>query len=316
MAKLAIVSMMRNPGELLRDFVHYHRNIGFSRFYILFDDPRDPDIEIARSLDDVVAIGVDERVREQWKDLYHYADSAPYVDNTVGARQMLNIEYGTRQAIRDGMEWLLHIDIDELIRVKGNDMQSHVGELVRNGYERANYLNYEGIPVRRDTENYYREVKVFKKPVKLLARQGITRKGTWPGHRRYFNFYVNGKSMTRLDHDTVPLGAHRWKNLSRKTRSVTLFNPCILHYAVCGYSHFRLKYAHRGNFSDRRMHQDLRAGGALLDLDARDAYMAGDEALAERIYRERVMMDHQSIVRLLEAGILKVFDPAQLPLDS
>src|SRR5881394_2576150 len=44
--RAAIVSTMRAPGrELLADWLAYHRAIGFSQFYIYFDDPGDRDAD-------------------------------------------------------------------------------------------------------------------------------------------------------------------------------------------------------------------------------------------------------------------------------
>ena len=71
--RIGIVSMMRNPGEVLRTFVRYHRNVGFTDFIILFDDPDDPDIALAKQLEGVTAIPVDETVRKTWQS-QHYFD--------------------------------------------------------------------------------------------------------------------------------------------------------------------------------------------------------------------------------------------------
>ena len=306
--RAGIVSMMRNPGPVLNTFVRYHRNLGFSDFIILFDDPHDPDIARARQLPGVIAIPVDGSVKRAWTKLRHYEQCKDHTESTVGARQLLNIEYGFNVALKEGIEWLLHIDIDELLYIKNHDLGAHLKMLSDAGKDAAIYYNYEAVPFEFEIHDYFQQVHDFKKPIKLLQHQKISRKGIWPAGRRYFNFYVNGKSMARVSPGVYPLGAHRWAHTERTLEKVIFFNPCILHYAVCGYGRFEQKYQHRGNFSNIRIDKDLRKSGAELDLDARDAFVSGDLQGARKIYRDRVMMDAGTRERLYEAGILKRFE--------
>ena len=310
--RAGIVSMMRNPGSALATFVTYHRKIGFTDFIILFDDPDDPDIAFARTLPGVLPIPVDAQVRAEWKSLRNFDECKDHVENTVGARQLLNIEYGFNVALELGIDWLLHIDIDELFYIRKNTLEQHIAQLVEAGRESAAYYNYEGVPERLEIEDYFRDVTVFKKPPKLLQHQQISRQGVWPENRRYFNFYNNGKSITRVLPGVFPLGAHRWHREPEGLNKIVFFNPCILHYSVCGYRYFEQKYRHRGNFSDVRINKDMRKNGALLDLDARDAFAAGDTQTAKELYEQRVMMDPETRDRLLDAGILQRFDLQQL----
>jgi hypothetical protein len=306
--RVGIVSMMREPGAVLTTFVNYHRNIGFTDFIILFDDPEDPDLALARTLDGVIPIPVDHTVRQAWQSLKNYEHCKDHVDQTVGARQLLNIEYGFNVALEAGIDWLLHIDIDELFYINKNDLAGHLQMLESTGKEAAAYYNYEAVPESLDIDNYFQQVSIFKKPIKLLQKQNIRRRGIWPPSRRYFNFYNNGKSIVRVMPGVCPLGAHRWTHAERELERVVFFNPCILHYSVCGYKYFEQKYRHRGNFSDIRIDKDLRQSGAELDLDARDAFMTGNEEAAKKLYEQRVMMDPSTRDRMLEAGILRRID--------
>ena len=310
--RLGIVSMMRDPGEVLKTFVRYHRNIGFTDFIILFDNPEDPDLEMAASLEGVTAVPVDQKVRDEWRQLRHFDQCKEFVDNTVGARQLLNIEYGFNLALKMGIDWLLHIDIDELFYIKNGDGQSHVASLEETGKQSGVYYNYEAVPQSFDIENYFHSVDTFKKPASLLKYQKIECHRIWPAGRRYFNFYINGKAMTKVLPGVFPLGAHRWIHEQGPLDKIVFYNPSILHFSVCGYQYFEQKYRHRGNFSDMRMQIDMRKAGAILDLDARDAYASGDEALAREIYRQRVMLQSSEVERLLEAELLKRFNLAQL----
>ena len=300
--------MMRNPGPALDTFVRYHRNLGFTDFIILFDDPDDPDIARARRLPGVMAIPVDHLVKRAWIKQRYYEQCKDHIENTVGARQLLNIEFGVNVAMKEGIDWLLHIDIDELFYIKNRNLKGHLELLTESGKDAAIYYNYEAVPSGFDIDDYFEQVHDFKKPIKLLKHQNISRKGVWPEGRRYFNFYVNGKSMARVSPGIYPLGAHRWANEKGPLNKALFFNPCILHFAVCGYNIFEQKYRHRGNFSDFRIDKDLRKSGADLDLDARDAFVSGDLEEARKIYRDRVMMDAGTRQKLYQAGVLKRFD--------
>lgn len=303
--------MMREPGDMLPWWLDYHRRLGFSDFIILFDDPDDPSIGMVQGMQGVMAVPVDDRVRGRWRSLRHWPECGGHVDDTVGARQMLNIEHGFNLALEAGLDWLLHIDIDELFFPRSTDLSGHVSLLADTGKDAAAYYNYEAIPETFQVENCFREVTLFKKPAKMLQHQGIPRAGLWPRERRYFNFYNNGKSMVRVSAGAYPLGAHRWAHARRELNWVTFFNPAILHFSVCGFTAFEQKYRHRGNFGDMRMNKDLRRSGALLDLDARDAFARGDRDAAERIYRDRVMMEPATATRLLETGVLRRLSPAR-----
>ena len=50
--------MMRNLVPALDTFVRYHRNLGYSDFVILIDDPNDPDVARAEQLTGVIPIPV------------------------------------------------------------------------------------------------------------------------------------------------------------------------------------------------------------------------------------------------------------------
>ncbi len=300
--------MMRNPGMVLETFVRYHQAIGFSDFVILFDDPADPDIERAKTLPGVIPVPVDHAVRKAWQRQRHYDQCKDHVDQTVGARQLLNIEYGFNVALQAGIDWLLHIDIDELLYIKSGDILGHAEALENSDKDIAVYHNFEAVPDGFDVDNYFTEVNLFKKPVAMLRAQKIDRSESWPAGRRYFNFYNNGKSLTRVSPGIYPLGAHRWAHENRELNKVIFFNPCVLHFSVCGYRYFEQKYRHRGNFSDVRINKDMRKNGAHLDLDARDAFIQDDFDGARQIYQDRVMMDKATQDKLIAAGVLKRFN--------
>jgi len=62
----------------------------------------------------------------------------------VQARQQLNVCIALQLALKDGLQWILHIDIDELFYVTPpTTLKDHFAWLMANGIGQITYLNYE-----------------------------------------------------------------------------------------------------------------------------------------------------------------------------
>src|SRR5215475_10565766 len=114
---VAIVTTLKSPGPSLASFLEYHEAIGFSRFFLFFDDPGDPGIKLARKCALTRIIRSDARLRRAWQRT-KTARTNPwffqYVDAELKVRQTLNVELAINLAEKEDIEWLLHIDADEL----------------------------------------------------------------------------------------------------------------------------------------------------------------------------------------------------------
>jgi hypothetical protein len=140
-SRVCIVTTVREPEVLLKPFVSYHREIGFGRFYLFFDDPNDMAIEEVGGDSDVTVVRCDESLRRgQLREALAAAAAgyrAPYgiYPNVFGEgvrgqarvmmRQQMNVVTAQRLAVRDGQDWLLSIDIDELFHCAGTSVPAH-----------------------------------------------------------------------------------------------------------------------------------------------------------------------------------------------
>eukprot|EP00976_Prorocentrum_cordatum_P007021 140117-Prorocentrum_minimum.AAC.1 len=62
----------------------------------------------------VATIPCDARHRDRWRALALWPKLGPHVANEVQARQELNAEHAADRAAQDNVDWLLHMDADEL----------------------------------------------------------------------------------------------------------------------------------------------------------------------------------------------------------
>ena len=316
----AIVTTLRNASAVLDSFVAYHRAIGFAHLFLFFDDPDDPDLPRARDMKDVTAIPHDASLREVWRSSSAYRQYGAFVESEVMARQVLNVECAMRLARERGYKWLLSIDADELFFSPTERVSSHFESLTASTFDTINYLNYEAVPVREDIRDFFREVDLFKPPVRLLrVALGPALRQTErsvPQLRPYFHFYANGKSAVRLsDADLEPFGVHQFRRPTGPTLATSSAEQFVLHYACCGFETFWRKYTTLGRFPDKWFGQyDIAPAIGTFHLEARDVVCGGDRATALAFYRERVALADEGVVeQLTNLGLLaRLTQPKQI----
>jgi hypothetical protein len=319
--RAAIVTTLRNAGEVLDSFIAWHLSIGFGRIYLFFDDPADPDLPRAAAHPSVTAIPHDSRLRERWFALPQYAEQSAFVDREVMARQVLNTELAMALAREDGFEWLLHIDSDELFYSPSQSAAAHFASLEDQRLETIVYMNYEAVPERDEISDFFREVDLFKVPPHLNAKPvtpALVRavQSTPQLHPHFFNFYASGKSAVRLSAAGMrPSGVHHFVRPDTRWEAGQSRHHFILHFACCGFENFWAKYVTLGGFGDQWWNKyDIAHLVGRFHLDARDVVATGDREKARAFYRKRLMIqDRQRIDELLQLGALARFpQPRQI----
>ena len=310
MSSAAIVTTLKYQGPSLITFVEYHLAIGFERIYLMFDDPMDPDQDLVAAIPGVKVLPVDEGIKAQWQSLYKYKQYGPHINTEVRARQTLNAELALNMALQEGIEWILHIDSDELLWLSQSTIHTHLERLAEQEIICASYMNYEAVPDKEEVSNYFLEVTAFKKPRRLLEKQGVDVNALWQLPRKYFNFYNNGKSMCRVRQDMVPHDVHKWRSRSEHISTARYFHPAILHYACCGYDSFKSKFEKLINTGNKaeEFGVSMKDKGFTVDYDATMAYLQHDESRAREIYRNQVMLDTESIESYITAGVMERID--------
>jgi len=287
--KVAIVSMIKNPGPLLRSYIEYHLAIGFDQLFLFFDDPNDSSIAEAQKYRNVMVIKNDADLQRKWGEKEIYTQIGQFTEMEMMARQILNVEVALDLARQEGFDWLLHIDVDELFYSPTYSIKEHFQTLTNKGIYQCLYPNFEAIPELVDIYNPFKEVTLFKinpwiKMFTQKQRQLINNSAhLMPG--RFFFYHQDTKPAVRLDIRVQTLGPHKYRLpdepelRARLLRNVSgtrvvrfmarafpnVFNflnkalypqrterckdPIILHYPVCGFQQFWDKYITWGNFS-------------------------------------------------------------------
>jgi hypothetical protein len=321
MSRAAIVTTLRNAGNVLDSFITYHLAIGFGRIYLFFDDPADPDLPRIAAHPRVTAIAHDSELRKRWRNLPQYSEQCAFLDREVMARQVLNAELAMQLARTDGFDWLLHIDSDELFYSPFQSAAEHFETVDTQRLETVVYMNYEAAPERDEIADYFREVDLFKVPPHL-NRAPVTPalvnavKSTPQLHPDFFKFYASGKSAVRLSAAGMrPTGVHHFVRPDAGWEAGQAAQQFILHFACCGFENFWTKYATLGRFADKWWDRyDIAQLVGRFHLDARDIVATGDRDAARAFYRNHfAFQDERRVKELLALGVLARFtQPKQI----
>ncbi|MFS8856216.1 glycosyltransferase family 2 protein, partial [Synechococcus sp. H55.2] len=312
MARVCIVTTVRDPGVCLESFIRYHLAIGIAHIYIFFDDPEDPAAQIALRFSDVTAIPNDEALQvQQALGNILYAKYGPHVGYEVMARQILNVETAIQLALDQGMDWIIHIDGDELFYL-GEALTLDWFDQLDNDILQVRFLNYEAAPEKFEIEDYFREVTLFKRNPAVLDPDFYAKFQSTSGKSQYFLAYQNGKSAARVYPSILPNSVHSFDIPEEHT--LVTSSPTVLHYLNCGFQNYYKKYAQLGNFPDYWWRSKSNLIRVPFHLRSRDAYCSGDINQMVALYQELTLYDNPMINQsLVEKGILTPISyPSQL----
>jgi hypothetical protein len=318
-----IVTTLRHAGGLIDSFIAWHLHYGFARLFLFFDDPADPDLPRLAAHPAITAIPHDAALRRAWMPLPEYPHYADFIDREVMARQVLNAALAMDLARRRGLEWLLHIDADELFFSPEQSCAEYFRWADRQKANTIKYVNYEAVPEKIAIQDAFREVDLFKVPPALLPEPATPAgrallEATPQLQPNRFHFYSNGKSAVRLSAPRMrPRSVHGFDDPLAPAPPLLCSMPSILHYACCGFESFWQKYRMLGNFSDKWFgRKEIRAAIGPLHLEARDVVLTGDRALALAFYRRRIAIEDEAACEaLIGQGLLTRFAQPRLSLD-
>jgi hypothetical protein len=204
--KVAIVSMMRRPKDL-DDWLEYHRAMGIMRFYIRLEDTEDLEEYLANQDDITLEIG-----KSTGKDEY----------KEIQTRQCTMVDAALKKAQEDHMDWLIHMDCDELLDGEIDEL-SGLNETVRTIVMNNKEAVYKDIPRENDqcfAASKFRDCSD--------ANSGCVS-------------YVNGKSGGRAAPDVHCNGPHRFRS-DRVDAAEKTINMKILHFESCDFNTYKTKF--------------------------------------------------------------------------
>ncbi|ADB36946.1 glycosyltransferase family 2 protein [Spirosoma linguale] len=248
--KTSIVTTLRNADATLDYFIAYHLSIGFDHLFLFFDDPDDPGFARYEHNPAITVRRHDASLRRQWLRTRAASDYYVFADREVMARQVMNVDLALQMAQDAGIDWLLHIDADELFYTPNQSVSEHFTDLASQGICVARYLNHEAIPETDRIQNFFAEVSLFKRNRETLTQRQVNwLKSNLTKQTPYFSFYKNGKAAAVVSPNTYPDGVHEFESVKMPTLLTN--GPYILHFPCCGFDHFLDKYRTLGWFPDR-----------------------------------------------------------------
>jgi len=328
----AIVSTMRSPGAHLDPWLRWHTALGFERFYLFVDaDPNEEDRARVTSHPGVRVVVVDRRMRARMERDAYAAPlvplcGAPEEPVTSGeqltARQLCNVKMALGMALRDGVAWLLHIDVDELFlpREQGSRASSsasgrgpsraparaHFAAMHDLGIGYAIYDNHEALCEEASYEHPLRDITLFRKNPRAIDPDAFALAEPYFAERGgFFLAYANGKAAVRVVPGAEPAGVHGFHvPLEYEFGRARLLSPAILHYPYTNFDAYHRKFR---RIADRPEEVLLgrKWSPPLFEIASRDVVRAGDERAARAFYERAVVMrDPARIQEWLRSGVL------------
>ncbi|KAL6776982.1 hypothetical protein ACKKBF_B19730 [Auxenochlorella protothecoides x Auxenochlorella symbiontica] len=202
-------------------WLQYHTEMGVSRFYIVYNGHDAAAVQALETIRHVRLIhvhepwakGVDSALVELYSGLSRQWKGRPG-NYALMVTQGFGEHEGLRRAKEDGMQWLLHLDPDEL--VQPGDASGSLAEVlgrVPPHVASLRFMNFEGQSEAGDVVNRYEQVTLFR-----VHKHFITPEAHWYRSRfklgastSFLLLYANGKAAVRVDAPGVRhLGPHFW----------------------------------------------------------------------------------------------------------
>jgi hypothetical protein len=206
-----LTTTVRNLDESFVTWCTHHLRI-FDRLMVWIDDPAESDSPFIPGDERIIVrLGCQERKQSVHGSMMH--------------RQVQNANQAGEWCAKYGIEWLCHLDSDELLYPENEDA---IRESWRSSAGLIAFRNHEVCCVW-EAANPFRECQYFKLNGKMR-----------------FNFYKIGKSAVRCKPGIFAKGAHRFAGY--EGRQVTSTKVSVLHYACPTFRLWLRKYETLGPF--------------------------------------------------------------------
>ena len=201
--KIGLVSMIYKPKNI-ETWLELHRKLGIAHFYIRLE--RTPElVEYLRKQPDVTL----EVASEETTNNY----------TTIMDRQNKMVTGALENAKKDSIDWLIHIDCDEVLSGNLNEIRNLPPE-IRTFWMQNIEAVYKDIPTS-DTNCFVADS--FKRCDKEHCAS-----------------YANGKGGGRVAPDVREFGPHRFTSHSKK--EIKLESVVVQHFESCDYDQYLKKY--------------------------------------------------------------------------
>lgn len=268
-----VVTTLRCDTEHALRFVRHHHALGATAFYLYFDDPADPALPACAALPGVTAVGC---TAEHWAAVGVDAATA------IVDRQQANATAAVARARQADVEWLAHIDCDELLVCEGvASVAGYLGGLDPAVAQVRCELR-EAVAHVLEPSAPFEDVEWYKsKPGRYaawLAR--LLGAGSAFDEGQYLRGHTVSKVLVRTAAPVVALSCHR-AEFARPVRTVPARELLLLHHDAMGMAQWLEKWVRR------------------LDDDTTSAWMSG--------YRKRLLERFRTAHRRGPSGLAALY---------
>ncbi|KAJ7976712.1 Glycosyltransferase-like KOBITO 1 [Quillaja saponaria] len=319
--KISITTSTSAGLEQILPWMFYHKVLGVSNFFLFVEGKAASPI-VSKALETIPGVKVIYRTRELeeqqaksriWNETWLASFFYKPCNYELFVKQSLNMEMAIVMARESGMDWIIHLDTDELIYPAGTHEYSLRQLLsdVPGNVDMVIFPNYESSVERDDIKEPFSEVSMFKKNYDHLPKDvyfGNYKEAT-RGNPNYFLTYGNGKSAARIQDHLRPNGAHRWHNYMKTPNEIKLEEAAVLHYT---YPKFSDLTSRRDRCGCKPTKEDVKRC-FMLEFD-RAAFIIASTATQEEMlqwYRERIVWTDKALnLKLMRKGILtRIYAP-------
>ncbi|KHN13709.1 hypothetical protein glysoja_034019 [Glycine soja] len=319
--KICVTTSTSAGLEQILPWMFYHKVIGVTNFF-LFVEGKAASPEVSNVLESIPGVKVIYRTKQLeeqqaksriWNETWLTGFFYKPCNYELFVKQSLNMEMAIVMARDSGMDWILHLDTDELIHPAGAreyslrqlllDVPRHVDMVI--------FPNYESSIEREDVKEPFSEVSMFKKNYDHLPKDTYfgMYKDSVRGNPNYFLTYGNGKSAARIQDHLRPNGAHRWHNYMKTPNEIKLEEAAVLHYT---YAKFSDLTSRRDRCGCKPTKEDVKRC-FMLEFD-RSAFIIASTATEEEMmkwYNEHVVWGDKDLkMKLLRKGVLtRIYSP-------
>lgn len=313
--RICTCTTLRAPlADTLR-FVAHHLGLGVERMYLFFDDPEDPAI---------AALGGEPRLSVFRCDDAHWAalGGQRRAELSLNTIQRLNSTIAIEHARREGLEWILHIDSDELVHVQGRLGERFAGIPADVDVVKINPLEFVPEDAGGGERLLFKRACIIRFPSALpfgrlddlyIALQSrlhprLLQLAAWLGvreaqHLGFIKGHQSGKAATRLRAPVEALGCH-WPLAPAGTvmRAAILHRAHLLHFDAPDFEAWMNKWICRLDGSARTgASGEMKGSRAQQFEEFTRLYRAGDRAGLRRLYDRlfRIRARERVVLRLL-----------------
>ncbi|XP_076887911.1 glycosyltransferase-like KOBITO 1 [Bidens hawaiensis] len=320
--KICITTSTSAGLDQILPWMFYHKVLGVGTFF-LFVEGKAASPTVSKVLESIPGVRVIYRTKELeeqqansriWNETWLSSFFYKPCNYELFVKQSLNMEMAIVMARNSGVDWILHLDTDELIHPAGGGEYS-LRKLLRDipsDVDMVVFPNYESSVERDDIKDPFIEVSMFKRNYDHLPKDtyfGMYKEST-RGNPNYFLTYGNGKSVARVQDHLRPNGAHRWHNYMKTPKEIKLEEAAVLHYT---YAKFSDLTSRRDRCGCKPTKDDVKRC-FMLEFDRAAFIVASTATEEEKLnwYREHVVWTDKTInLKLLRKGILtRIYAPS------